>query len=434
MRKSGDCMSTVSAPSSEPEIRASLDGAPERYQIIFVKSGTVRASVGDKTLTASDGDVILYDAGAASCEVLDEGGRIWRLALDPATLQIPVPPHAQVALGGGNLHHVHIPDSERAEWTLRWRHLSLLLRQRRQTATELIQSLVRSMLFDIMRLERAAAGKGQGHQRLVGEVLRFIDAAYFGPLTLRELANHVGLSPAYLTHVVCKETGFPVHHWVIKRRILAAQHLLVESDLTIAAIAAEVGFRDTASLCRQFCKITGCTPTAWRTLFCRQSMFLPTFEAPDDRGRIALQSVQTIIDVQPALMAVRDGSGCFIFTNHRWREYTGLTFEKSRGWGWLNAVHPDDVAECIAAWRGVSEATSSVQYYSRLLRAADSTYRWHLCRSVPLRNPAGQITMWCGNAIDVQDAFDTRAAVKPGYPTVLRPIERSPINVKRKAK
>ncbi|HEV2662157.1 MAG TPA: PAS domain-containing protein, partial [Ktedonobacteraceae bacterium] len=39
------------------------------------------------------------------------------------------------------------------------------------------------------------------------------------------------------------------------------------------------------------------------------------------------------------------------YYNQRWFEYTGLTFEQTRGQGWLTVLHPDDRQRCLKRWR-----------------------------------------------------------------------------------
>ena len=61
--------------------------------------------------------------------------------------------------------------------------------------------------------------------------------------------------------------------------------------------------------------------------------------------------LRKIIDTIPthAWCTLPDGTG--IFWNRRWLEYTGLSFEVVRGWGWQNAIHPEDLKEITDKWR-----------------------------------------------------------------------------------
>ncbi len=92
----------------------------------------------------------------------------------------------------------------------------------------------------------------------------FIEANYHRPITLSEVAQSVGYSPAYLTSQVGNLTGHTVNRWIIERRMAAARELLLESDRTIEDIATTIGYQHTCHFSRQFRKYHGQAPNTWR--------------------------------------------------------------------------------------------------------------------------------------------------------------------------
>ncbi|HUD64769.1 MAG TPA: PAS domain-containing protein, partial [Candidatus Sulfotelmatobacter sp.] len=62
--------------------------------------------------------------------------------------------------------------------------------------------------------------------------------------------------------------------------------------------------------------------------------------------------LRKIIDTIPthAWCTLPDGTG--IFWNRRWLEYTGLSLEVLRGWGWQKAIHPEDLKKITDKWLG----------------------------------------------------------------------------------
>lgn len=95
-------------------------------------------------------------------------------------------------------------------------------------------------------------------------VFDFIEANYHEPIRLCDVAQAAGYSPAYLTDLVRRQTGQPVHRWVVERRITAAHTLLLETNQTVGQIANAVGYQDAAHFIRQFRQYNGITPQAWR--------------------------------------------------------------------------------------------------------------------------------------------------------------------------
>lgn len=96
------------------------------------------------------------------------------------------------------------------------------------------------------------------------EVFRFIEANYNQQITLSNVAEAVGYSPAYLTNLVRRQTGQTVQGWIIERRMAAARSLLLETNERIEEIAAQVGYYHTVHFFRQFRQYHGTTPQAWR--------------------------------------------------------------------------------------------------------------------------------------------------------------------------
>jgi AraC family transcriptional regulator len=83
-------------------------------------------------------------------------------------------------------------------------------------------------------------------------------------LTLAEIAAEVGYSPYYLHRLFKLAVGKPIHQFVTEARLARARTLIRSSSLPIAVIAAEVGFSDHGHLARHLRRSTGLTPRQLR--------------------------------------------------------------------------------------------------------------------------------------------------------------------------
>jgi formate hydrogenlyase transcriptional activator len=132
-----------------------------------------------------------------------------------------------------------------------------------------------------------------------------------------------------------------------------------------------------------------------------------------DRSKTALQRayqeikqsedrLRKIIDTIPILAwcSLPDGTG--EFWNRRWHDYTGLSHEVVRGWGWQDAIHPEDLKEITDKWLGFLASGQPGEVEGRL-RRFDGTYRWFLFRAEPLRDEWGNIVNWYGTDTDIED-------------------------------
>ena len=98
-----------------------------------------------------------------------------------------------------------------------------------------------------------------------------------------------------------------------------------------------------------------------------------------------------------------DADGVVVADSPTWRSYTGQPLDEWLGYGWSNAVHPDDRAYAERQWREAVSVRGLVDAEFRL-RAPDGCWRWTNVRATPLRDEAGNVEKWVGMNIDI----DTR--------------------------
>ena len=98
----------------------------------------------------------------------------------------------------------------------------------------------------------------------LSEVFDFIELNYHQSIRLKEVAEAVGYSSAYLTDLVRRMTGKTVNNWIIERRIAEAKRLLSETEDSIEQIAFTVGYQNINHFYYQFRNYCRDTPRSWR--------------------------------------------------------------------------------------------------------------------------------------------------------------------------
>ncbi len=99
------------------------------------------------------------------------------------------------------------------------------------------------------------------------------------------------------------------------------------------------------------------------------------------------------------------------YLNRQWIDFTGLSLEQMRGWGWELSFHPDDVVESKRRWKQAVGTGEPFEFEHRL-RDKHGGYRWHLTRAYALQNTEGNITMWVGSNTDIHDMVNVREKLK----------------------
>lgn len=165
----------------------------------------------------------------------------------------------------GGLLRLELPASDLAAFTATLDSMKCELRQRREGCQEAVSALLTLLLIILTR----AAGDTvlelrHGDEPLLAEVFATIDRRFTEPLSLREVAHEVSVSPGHLTTIVRRRTGRTVLEWITQRRIGEARRLLTDTRLSITEIGQRVGLPDAAYFTRQFRQAHGTTPSQWR--------------------------------------------------------------------------------------------------------------------------------------------------------------------------
>ena len=106
------------------------------------------------------------------------------------------------------------------------------------------------------------------HTRLararVQRVLDLIEAEMHRPLGLDELAAQADIGVRRFCAAFRDAIGTSPHQYLLERRVERAKRLLRERALSLAEIAAAVGFSDQSQLTRNFSRIAGLSPGRYR--------------------------------------------------------------------------------------------------------------------------------------------------------------------------
>ncbi len=109
-----------------------------------------------------------------------------------------------------------------------------------------------------------------------------------------------------------------------------------------------------------------------------------------------------LADTIPVIVWTANANGEYDYFNRQWYDYTGLTFEESRGNGWQSVIHPEDLPETLMEWE--TSISKGVEFKREdRKRLANGKYRWNLAHALPFRNSEGKILAWFGVCTDIED-------------------------------
>src|ERR1700738_1276925 len=100
--------------------------------------------------------------------------------------------------------------------------------------------------------------------------------------------------------------------------------------------------------------------------------------------------VRLVVDTIPTLAWSPQAGGSGDLFTHRCLDYTGLSAEEARDWGWTVALHADDLNVLVDHWRSVLASGEPGEIEGRL-RGFDGVYRWFLFRATPSFDTTGRV-------------------------------------------
>ncbi len=165
----------------------------------------------------------------------------------------------------GGLLQLDLPAARQPMWSATIDAIEHELATRQEGYRQAALAHLTLLLIDVARLARDVVGDlRRSGEPLLAEVFSVIETHRGEPLSLRDVASSLGMTPGHLTTLVRQRTGRTVQEWIIERRMAEARNLLTDTDLPIADVARRVGMSDPGYFSRVFRRTHGVSPRAWR--------------------------------------------------------------------------------------------------------------------------------------------------------------------------
>jgi len=145
------------------------------------------------------------------------------------------------------------------------------MQQDQNTSKLYIDSLTNVLAVNLLKHHAATKPRvpiyeGGLPPRQLEQILDYIDANLAQNMKLADLARLLDMSQFHFSRLFKQSLGTTPHRYLSQQRVERAKQLLSKSDQAIIDIALECGFSSHSHLSKQFRKLTGMTPKAYRTI------------------------------------------------------------------------------------------------------------------------------------------------------------------------
>ncbi len=114
------------------------------------------------------------------------------------------------------------------------------------------------------------------------------------------------------------------------------------------------------------------------------------------------QRFRTLVETIPQLVWSTTPEGLCEYLSRQWVEYTGVPESRHHGFGWLEALHPEDRTRAADAFAEAVAGRGTYDLEYRL-RRHDGQYRWFKTRGLPVSDPDGRVSKWLGTCWDIEE-------------------------------
>lgn len=123
-----------------------------------------------------------------------------------------------------------------------------------------------------LRFPRPAGDVAAARERrrvMIADAKGYILAHLGKPVTLTEIAAHLGISACHLSHLFSEESGFTLSSYLVNARMKKVAYLLANPKVRVSEAAYAVGFEDPNYFSKAFRRHFRCSPEAYQARLLR---------------------------------------------------------------------------------------------------------------------------------------------------------------------
>jgi PAS domain S-box-containing protein len=118
--------------------------------------------------------------------------------------------------------------------------------------------------------------------------------------------------------------------------------------------------------------------------------------------RVSEERFRLVANAAPVMIWMSGVDKLCTYFNQGWLEFTGRSLSEELGNGWVEGVHPEDLAPCLGTYEQAFDRRETFQMQYRL-RRHDGEYRWVFDHGVPRFDVDGSFAGYIGSCIDITE-------------------------------
>lgn len=129
----------------------------------------------------------------------------------------------------------------------------------------------------------------------------------------------------------------------------------------------------------------------------------------------------TAMNAVHGVLWTNSADGRMIGEQSGWAALTGQSFDQYQDFGWVSAVHPDDIDASVATWND-AVAAKAMYVHEHRVRRHDGAWRQFAIRALPIIGSKGDIVEWVGVHTDISHQRAAEAALREQADALARQV------------
>jgi AraC-like DNA-binding protein len=240
-------------------------------EFVYILAGQGVYEIGNQTYPVSAGDLVIYNSNVLHYE-FNNDPQLPILCCAATDIQLP----------GFQPNHI-VPDNMTPVFPLganahTFRSLMQMMFDVSSEISSEMSDICQSLFLALLRLTLrvieknapqtdSASSRTRSSGNLSEQICAYVNEHIYEELSVPAIAKLFGISESYFSRIFKQSTGYSLTAYQQHRKIGKAQTLLLMTNLTIAEIASEVGYRHQSYFTKLFTSIIGVSPTRYRKLY-----------------------------------------------------------------------------------------------------------------------------------------------------------------------